>query len=72
MKVYVVENVKPDMQVFADYDKVVAFAKMKADKRRGPATVWLEAADGEITMVYNTSPYTIGESHINIYEREVG
>lgn len=70
MKVYIVENTRPDMNVFGSYEKALAFAKAKADKRRGPVSIWLESLNGEINEVYRTSEIT-GESHINIYERVV-
>lgn len=70
MKVYVVENVRPDMQVFGSYEKALEFAKTKAKKRNGPVSVWLENLNGAVEEVYR-SRELVGESHINIYERAV-
>ena len=71
MKVYVVTNVRPDVQVFPTYDKAFEFAKAKADKRGGPTSVWFEAVDSKYSKgVYHTSPFA-GSSHIDIYEREM-
>ena len=71
MKVYVVTNVRPDVQVFPTYEKAFEFAKVKADKRRGPTSVWFEAVDSKYGKgVYHSAP-VVGESHIYIYEREM-
>jgi len=71
MKAYVVINVRPDVRVFPTYGKAFEFAKMKADKRRGPTAVWFEDVNGNEKNVYESSPIS-GESHIYIYEREIG
>ena len=70
MKVYIVTNVRPDVQVFPTYDKAFEFAKMKADKRRGPTTVWFVDVNNIEKEVYNSSPIA-GEHHLSIYEREM-
>ena len=70
MKVYVVTNVRPDVQVFPTYDKAFEFAKVKADKRRGPTNVWFVDVNNIEKAVYNSSPIW-GDHHLYIYEREV-
>lgn len=70
MKIYVVEHVKPDMQVFGTYDEAFAFAKAKADKRRPKADIAFEPLGAEYAkLIYCPIPWT--ENHINIYEREL-
>ena len=65
MTVYVVENVRPDFPVFANYEKAFEFAKMKADRRGGCVSVWYKNEE-----VYRRGAF-VGDSHIQIHEREV-
>lgn len=70
MKVYVVENVKPNVKVFSSKESALDYAKMKANKRNCPTSVWLESIEGIENEVYCSSEIA-GASHIYIYEREV-
>lgn len=70
MKVYVVENVRPNMKVFGSYEKALEFARVKANKRNCPVSVWFEDLDGTQKEVYRSCEL-VGGSHIYIYERTV-
>lgn len=70
MKVYIVDHVKPNMQVFASYEEAFAFAKVKADKKRPKADIGFDAIGSESeVLVYCPIPWT--DNHMSIYEREI-
>lgn len=71
MKIYIVENVRPDYQVFLRKEDAINFAFKKANGSRH-ANVWFEPMDGH--MVYKDcclNPERNSDSHITIIEREV-
>lgn len=68
MNIYIVTNVRPNLQVFTNLEEAKNFALTKAKKRRC-TNVWLNwETDYQVACL---NPEICGESHIYIYKREV-
>ena len=68
MEIYIVSNIRPDLQIFDTLEKAKNFALEKA-KKRGCTNVWLEWETTYKNSCLN--PEINGESHIYIYRRSV-